>query len=232
MSLCESMSSKLPNECSISSSAATSLARVAATSATATRRAPGTRRRRFSAWRRPISPAPSTPTPNLRIPVFLLRRSKLRLYKKTTVQALLATSRFGQDLVTAAAARNIFPASCPRHERGGPPELIPTQRPQRSARPTTTHSPERNRNSPSPLLRPRCGFLFSIQPQPHLAPRKFAPAMHARPDWPHSPRNRWESPRQIFLDHDIGTWCRILHCRKHGLGPQCWKSRGCRARRC
>ncbi len=57
-----SISSRLENELSTSSSAATCRARSADASATATRCASGTRRRIFSACRLPISPTPRTPT--------------------------------------------------------------------------------------------------------------------------------------------------------------------------
>src|SRR6185312_12354525 len=64
MPLCSSIASRLPNDFSISSSPATLRARSSTASATATNCAFGTRCRRFSAWRRPISPTPRTPTPS------------------------------------------------------------------------------------------------------------------------------------------------------------------------
>src|ERR1700694_1892196 len=113
-----------------------------------------------------------------------------------TVQTLLAPSRLREQApVTSAAARNISRASCPQRERGGPLERILTPRPQQPPHPTTTHSRGQNRNCPSPRLQLRCDCVFSTPPQPQLTPREFAPAPHARPDWPHSPRNRQESRR-------------------------------------
>src|ERR1700722_17985260 len=73
-----SIASRLPKDFSISSSPATLRARSSKASATATNCAFGTRRRRFSAWRRPISPTPKTPTPSFFVivslcPVFFCR---------------------------------------------------------------------------------------------------------------------------------------------------------------
>src|SRR6266403_1078508 len=63
------MASRPPNACSISNSSATCFARASATSAIAINSAPGTSRRKFSAWRFPISPTPNTPILIFRIPV-------------------------------------------------------------------------------------------------------------------------------------------------------------------
>src|ERR1700685_4247267 len=65
-----SIASRLPKDFSISNSPATRRARSSSASATASNCAFGTRRRRFSAWRRPISP---TPTPSFFVIVCLDR---------------------------------------------------------------------------------------------------------------------------------------------------------------
>src|SRR5260370_14788781 len=54
-------------------------------SATATRRASGMRRRRFSARRRPLSPTPSTPTPNLRMSISLRKSSRFHCVVTTSM---------------------------------------------------------------------------------------------------------------------------------------------------